>query len=426
MNKITPNPGGSAAVECAPTEEDFNGIDPIFTDNGKAIQVAGKSIAEAVSIAGGTPCYVYSREVMQGQVAKLRAVLPDSIKLLYSIKANPNPLVVATLASCVDGFDVTSQDELRIAIGAGVGKTIQFSGPGKSRSDIETALAADAVLNVESSLQFEHVLEASRALNKSPRICIRVNPSFLPGGAGLRMTGKPSQFGVFANDIEDLLAAMEVEGIAPIGFHFYWGTQLLNGATIGEIQLAIWDMAKSWIEKFGLPIHHLNLGGGIGIPYHKGDSDADLAPIGAALEQIVSEYALIRPDGRICLELGRYFVGPSGVYVTSVLDKKSYDTETFVVTDGGLHHNLAATGNFGQGLHRPFPCLVPDALRDAPRETITLTGCLCTPMDVFARHLSLPVLNIGDLIGIFQTGAYGLSASPNGFLSHKQANEIVL
>lgn len=391
------------------------------------MRIGGYTVADAVRIAGGTPAYLYDRSVMQDRARRFRAEMPPALKLLYSIKANPHPVVAGLMAAEVDGFDVASGSELQLAMGlAPSAARIQFSGPGKTRADVERAVAADVLINVESTAQLAMVAATGAALGKTPRVCLRVNPSFLPGGAGLRMTGKPSQFGIFADEVPALIAEARALGLDPMGLHFYWGTQLLNGATIAEIQLRTWDCVRNWIAELGLNITHLNLGGGLGIPYFAGDGTVDTAPIAQSTQTIIRSFHHHARQGDVFMELGRYLIGPAGVYVTTVLDVKRYGDETFVVTDGGMHHHLAATGNLGQGIHRPFPIVLAEKLDQPSVAKMVVTGCLCTPIDTFARGLPMPLVQIGDLMAILQSGAYGASASPTGFLSHEPARELVL
>ena len=166
--------------------------------------------------------------------------------------------------------------------------------------------------------------------------------------------------------------------------------------------------------------------GGFGIPYFPGDRPLDLSAIGANLTELMPAIEKYFPDTRVVLELGRYVVGEAGIYVCRVIDRKVSRGKTFLITDGGLHHHLAASGNLGQVIRRNYPIAIGTRIEDEPTEAVDVVGCLCAPMDVLARNSYLPVTNIDDLIVIFQSGAYGLTASPVGFLSHPVPIEVLV
>jgi diaminopimelate decarboxylase len=391
------------------------------------LMINGLTIGQSVSIAGGTPVYLYDRSLLRQRITALRAALPKTVSILYSLKANPNPAFVGGLANLVDGFDIASGSELGLAFNfAREGAVLQFSGPGKSRVDAERAMAAGAVLNVESVHQLDMVANIAGELQVKPRICLRVNPSFLPGGSGLRMTGRPTQFGISSEHIPDIIARSRSLSIEPMGLHFYWGTQLLDGNMIADIQQRSWQEARNWMTQLQLNIIHLNLGGGFGIPYFQNDERLDLVPISAGLTKIDREYKKQSPNGKLIIELGRYIAGEAGIYVSSVVDIKHSATETFLVIDGGMHHHLAASGNLGQGLPRSFPCVLPEKIKADTAVEVSVAGCLCTPIDMLARKVTLPQAEIGDLFAILQSGAYGASASPTGFLSHEPPREQMI
>ncbi len=168
------------------------------------------------------------------------------------------------------------------------------------------------------------------------------------------------------------------------------------------------------------------MGGGLGIPYFAGDTELDLAPIGAALGRRLQAVRPLLPEAQIVIELGRYLVGPAGIYVCRVIDRKISRGKVFIVTDGGLHHHLAASGNFGQVVRRNYPIVIGNRATGPADETVEVVGCLCTPIDVLGRSVALPAPEIGDLVVVQQSGAYGRSASPLNFLSHPEPAEIVV
>lgn len=388
--------------------------------------VGGTAISDAVMIAGGTPAYVYDRAMVAQTVAEARTVL-DGAELFYSVKANPFPPLLAFLAQLVDGFDVASGGELAKAVNAGkTGTELQFSGPGKDAAELRQAIAAGALLNVESPRQVEDAAAAGVDIGRQPNVVLRLNPGSLPGWSGLRMGGSGSQFGMDLADVENAVALCRARGIEPHGFHFYWGTQCLDGEKVAAAQQACWQVAQRLSDATGVRLGYLNIGGGFGIPYYRRDQALDLDPVRASIGAIRDELREREPGARLVVELGRYLVGPAGLYVTRVLDVKRSGEVTIAVTDGGMHQHLAASGNLGQGIKRSFPCYTPERMATVPEQRVRVVGRLCTPIDVLCAEALLPELRAGDLVAIFQSGAYGASASPQGFLGHEAVREILL
>ncbi len=170
----------------------------------------------------------------------------------------------------------------------------------------------------------------------------------------------------------------------------------------------------------------LNLGGGFGIPYFPGEQRLDLAPIGANLHAIVERARTDLPEASIVIELGRYLVGEAGIYVTRIIDRKVSRGQVFLVTDGGLNHHLSASGNFGQVIRKNYPVAIGNRMDSAEREIASVVGPLCTPLDLLADRMELPVAQVGDLVVVFQSGAYGASASPQAFLGHPPCVEVLV
>jgi diaminopimelate decarboxylase len=173
-------------------------------------------------------------------------------------------------------------------------------------------------------------------------------------------------------------------------------------------------------------VRSLNIGGGFGIPYFPGDAPLDLAPIGANLRSLLERAARALPGATIVTELGRYLVGEAGIYVCRVIDRKVSRGQTFLVTDGGLHHHLAASGNFGQVLRKNYTVLIGNKVRGEEQEVASVVGPLCTPLDLLADRVELAKADEGDLVVVLQSGAYGITASPLGFLSHPPPREVLV
>jgi diaminopimelate decarboxylase len=380
-----------------------------------------------------TPFYAYDRRLIAARVAQLRAVLPPAVELHYAVKANPMPAVVAALAGQVDGLDVASAGELKLALDAGADpRHISFAGPGKRAAELRQAVAAGVLVQVESARELEVLAEAQQALGCPARVALRVNPDFELKGSGMQMGGGPKPFGVDADAAPAVLARMGALGLAFEGFQVFAGSQNLRGAQIALAQQQSYALARRLAADAPAPVRFLNLGGGFGIPYFPGEQALDLAPVAEALAGLVAQAATDLPHARLVVELGRYLVGEAGVYVARVIDRKVSGGQVFLVTDGGLHHHLAASGNFGQVLRRNYPVAIVPATRAAPvdatmkTERVSVVGPLCTPLDLLADRMELPVAAVGDLVVVFQSGAYGASASPQAFLGHPAVVEILV
>lgn len=386
--------------------------------------VALPRLAERV---GSTPFYAYSRAVMTDTVARLRRALPAAVKLHYAIKANPMPAVVQHMAGLVDGFDVASGQELKVALDAPVRpEQVSFAGPGKTAAELRQAAAAGIVISIESAHQLEMLAGIAREMGLRPPVILRVNPDFELRAAGMQMGGGPKPFGIDAEQLPALLKSMADLPVEFLGFHIFSGSQNLNAQSIIETQSRSLDLAVELARSAPGPLRLLNIGGGFGIPYFSGDAELDVAPIGTALGARLAQLETELRGTEIVIELGRYLVGPAGIYVCRVIDRKVSRGKTFIVTDGGLHHHLAASGNFGQVVRRNYPIMIATHRPGAAEEALEIVGCLCTPIDVLGRAVKLPTPEIGDLVVLLQSGAYGRSASPLGFLSHPEPVEIVV
>ena len=391
------------------------------------LTIGGIPASRLAARVGGTPFFAYDRARVAGRVAALRQALPASVDLHYSLKANPMPALVGYLGRLVDGFDVASAGEMKIALDAGMApERVGFAGPGKSDAELRQAAAADVIVSLEGQGEPERLHEAGCAVGCRPSVMVRVNPAFDARAGGLRMGGGPKPFGIDEEDVPALLRRVAALDLDFAGFHLYWGSQSLDAARIAEAQEQAMSAFLKLAAMAPAPPRLFNLGGGFGIPYAAGDPALDLPAAARNVAAAAARLAQQLPDARLILELGRYLVGEAGVYVCRVLDRKVSRGEVFLVTDGGLHHHLAASGNFGQVVRRNYPVAVATRPIDGPRETTTIAGRLCTPLDVLARKAELAVAAPGDLIAVFQSGAYGASASPAGFLSHGAAPEILI
>ena len=389
--------------------------------------VGGLPLAQLAERVGQTPFYAYDRQLIKQRVAELRAALPASVKLHFAMKANPMPAVVGYMAGLVDGIDVASAGELKVALDAGTDPhEISFAGPGKREVELRQAVAAGILINIESFREVELLGAISRELSLPARVAVRVNPDFELKGSGMKMGGGPKQFGVDAEQVPELLALIRKTGLDFEGFHLFAGSQNLKAESICEAQQKSYELALKLAAQAPSPVRFLNLGGGFGIPYFPGEQVLDLAPIGDNLRMLAKRAEQDFPQASLVIELGRYLVGEAGIYVTRVIDRKVSRGQVFLVVDGGLNHHLSASGNFGQVIRKNYPAAVGTQMNAEQTEVASVVGPLCTPLDILADKMPLPLAYPNDLIVIFQSGAYGASASPQAFLGHPAVVEVLV
>jgi diaminopimelate decarboxylase len=390
------------------------------------LAIAGKTSSALIAEAGSTPLFVYSSKHIRRRVGEVMNALPSRVALHYAIKANSYTPVLELMSELVDGFDIASAGELGMAIEAGVDPSrISFAGPGKRDTELEAAIAAGVTLNLESENEASRALTIADRLGAVPRLAIRVNPDFDLKGSGMKMGGGAKPFGIDADRVPDLARRIIAAGAEWRGFHIFAGSQALDAAAIAETQAQTLELAARLADASGAALPHCNLGGGFGIPYFPGDEPIDLKHVGEALGERLSNLPGVLESTQFCVELGRYLVGEAGVYLTRIVDRKESHGETFLVVDGGLHHQLAASGNFGTVVRRNYPVAIASRFDAEPAEEASVVGCLCTPLDRLAEKGHFPRAEVGDLVAVFCAGAYGASASPSQFLGHGPAAEML-
>ncbi|MDE2598521.1 MAG: pyridoxal-dependent decarboxylase, exosortase A system-associated [Rhodocyclaceae bacterium] len=388
--------------------------------------LGGRTLDAVAAELGSDAFYAYDRGRMEARVAALRRALPPCIGLHYAVKANPLPELVTFMASLVDGLDVASRREMQLALNSGMrAASVSYAGPGKGMQDLRDAVAAGILINVESPREIERLAQIAAETGQTARIAVRVNPAFELRGAGMRMGGGAKPFGIDEEALPALLPTLQRPGLRFEGFHLYCGSQSLNASAIAESLQQGYALALRLAAWAPAPVLSLNLGGGLGIPYFPGERPLDLAPIAAALDKIATDAAMQMPQARLHLELGRYLVGEAGIYATRIVDRKVSRGETFLITAGGMNHHLAASGNLGQVIRKNYPVVIGNRLEGSELERVHIHGPLCTPLDVLAQGVVLPRAEPGDWVVVFQSGAYGYSASPHGFLSQPLPSEIL-
>ncbi len=391
------------------------------------LAIAGKQASALVEQAGDTPLFVYDRGLIAKRIVDLRVALPADVDIHYAVKANPMPALVGWMAGQVDGLDVASAGELRVALAAGADPArISFAGPGKRDRELEAAIDAGILLNLESESELERAAAIAGRRGKPLRVAVRVNPDFELKGSGMRMGGGAKPFGVDAERVPALLARIAALGARFEGFHVFAGSQNLSAEALIDAQAKTLDLVTRLAEAAPVAPRHVNMGGGFGIPYFPTDVPLDVAAVGKALGERLAARPAVLADTRFNLELGRYLVGEAGVYLTRVVDVKVSHGETFVIVDGGLHHQLAASGNFGTVVRRNYPVANASRFEAPPGEPVNVVGCLCTPLDRLADKAALPMTQVGDLVAVFMAGAYGLTASPTAFLGHETPGEMLV
>ncbi|MBX7493221.1 pyridoxal-dependent decarboxylase, exosortase A system-associated [Qipengyuania sp. 1NDW9] len=408
MKPIGPIPAGFTAIE-------------------GELAISGRRTSELVEEAGRTPLFVYSKSMIEQRLADLRAAMPDGLKVNYAIKANSYAPLLEYISPLVDGLDIASGGELEMLQELGIdGSRISFAGPGKRDEELEAAIRAGVTLNLESENEARRALAISEKIGVTPRLAIRVNPDFELKGSGMKMGGGAKPFGIDAERVPALARQIVDAGCDWRGLHIFTGSQALSAEAVTEAQSNILDLAIRLANEAGVGLPKLNMGGGFGIPYFNGDTPLEIVRVGNALRELFKKHSQDIAETELFIELGRYLVGEAGVYLTRIVDRKESHGETYLVTDGGLHHQLAASGNFGTVVRRNYPVAIASYFAAEPTEVANIVGCLCTPLDRLADKAHVPKADVGDIVAVFCAGAYGASASPSAFLGQGPAAELLV
>lgn len=401
-----------------------------FGAAGGELLVGGVPVGE-IAERHGTPLFIYDSGVLQRQWVALRDALPERFDIFYSIKANPNQAFLRFFLERGCGLEIASGGELCQALAAGCEpERIFFAGPGKSEAELAAALSAGVgEIHVESLLEAERIDHLARRRGRPARIALRVNPSAEVAGGSMRMGGRPAPFGIDEDQLDAV--AEQIAGLRSlevVGLHLFLGTQILDHQVLILQYRAGLETARRLAAKLNKPLDTIDFGGGLGVPYFAHEQCLDLAQLRRGLAALVDEVAAdpVLAAARLIVEPGRFLAAEAGIYVARVSDVKVSRGKKFVITDGGMHHHLAASGNLGQTIKRNFPVAVVNKLDLPGSEVVDVVGPLCTPLDVLARGIHLPPAGVGDLIGVFQSGAYARTSSPLGFLSHPTPPEVLV
>jgi diaminopimelate decarboxylase len=378
----------------------------------------------------GTPLFVYDQSIMERKWKVLRSIFPG-FDIHYSVKANPNLNVLAFFLAQGAGLEIASAGELYQAREAGCpAHRMVFAGPGKTPAEIHHALC-DGVgeLHAESLVELEKIATVAEHLGQRAPVAVRINPEADVQGGAMRMGGKPAPFGI---DEELLDSALDVllsrHSLEFRGIHLFAGTQILDAQVLLAQYRKGVEVAKRVVARTGKPLHSLDFGGGLGVPYFSNEHPLNAEELSAGVAEL-EETIASDPDfagTRRVIEPGRYLIAEAGVYLSRVLDVKQSRGKKFAILDGGMNHHLAASGNLGQTIKRNFPIAVANKRDEPEGDPIEIVGPLCTPLDTLGRAVTLPTVEVGDLIAVFQSGAYARTASPLGFLSHPSPPEVMV
>ncbi|MCC6915769.1 pyridoxal-dependent decarboxylase, exosortase A system-associated [Nitrosomonas sp.] len=398
-----------------------------FPIHDNCLVIGGISLARLAQRIGSTPFYAYDRQLISARVQSLRQHLPANIHLHYAMKANPMPAVVQHLAGLVDGIDVASTGEMKVALDAGVApEAISFAGPGKSRQELACAIAAGIILNVESEYELETIAQLAKETGFQASVAVRVNPDFELKSSGMKMGGGSKQFGIDAERVPAVLQRIAQLKLDFEGLHIFSGSQNLRVEAIQEAHEKTLQLGLQLAAVSPVPVRTINIGGGFGVPYFPGENPLDLGAVGNNLQHLLAAIPVRFSTIRFIIELGRYIVAEAGIYVCRVLERKISRGQVFLITNGGLHHHLAASGNFGQVIRKNYPVAIGNKMGINDTETVSVVGPLCTPLDLLADRMALSRAEPGDWVVVFQSGAYGLTASPVAFLSHPAPLEVLV
>lgn len=361
-----------------------------------------EEIAEAV----GTPVYIYSQATLERHFQVLDQALAGTDHLIcFAMKANPSLAVAQTFAKLGAGADVVSEGEARIAMAAGIApEKIVFSGVGKTEAELTFALEAGiGQLNLESAEELAELSEIATRLGKKAKIALRVNPDVDAGTHAKITTGlKENKFGIDWTEAHNVYKkAMRLSGIEVVGVAVHIGSQLTDLQPFKDAFLRVRDLV-AMLKADGIPIRHIDLGGGLGVPYEPGVNETP--PLPADYAKVVK--STVGDLGcKLVFEPGRLLVGNAGLLMTRIVRLKEGAVKSFVVVDAGMNDLMRPA--LYDAYHDIMPVKEPKA--GAARHAVDVVGPICESSDVFASGRLLPHLAKSDLLAFGTAGAYGAS-----------------
>lgn len=373
-----------------------------------------------------TPFYLYDKLKIIENKRKLNDCIGKSAQLFYSMKANPNPYICSILAREGCGVEVASAGELKIALQSGFHrKKIIFSGPGKSRNELEYAILNDIkIINVESLLEIEIINTIAKKQNVVMDIALRINPSDMSSNAVYKMTGISSQFGIEEVYVDEIIKIIKNKlNVQLIGVQIYMGTQILSYKEIYNNTKKAIEKSLALAEKYQFPLKYINVGGGFGVPYFKGEEELDIICLKENLKNVFRKNNSNLRKTEVIFESGRYILANAGVMVVKILYEKKSRGVNYLICDGGSNIHSAAAF-LGRYIRDNFPSRILN--KNGDQKEVVITGPLCTPADVLGNHIKVSEhTTVGDHVVILNSGAYGLSYSPVNFLSHPLPRELL-
>lgn len=376
----------------------------------------------------GSPAYVYDVAAARASYALLRAAIPAIVDVAYSLKANPHPALVRTLAESGCCLEVSSAGELAVA--AAAGRPLIFTGPGKSDAELSMAIGHGCVISVESPTELARIRAIAERLSvdwSGIEVILRINPDEGFDLSGVSMAGE-TPFGFSAAASHTWKQELERTGVRAVGYHVYGGSNMTGVDGLVRYFRAAVECITQVNRLVGLDVRILDLGGGFPAPYASPGTNIALGGLREALDDLFTA-EIFGSDGdrpRIVVESGRFLTATCGTLVTAVRDiKYSAGGTRFVVLDAGVNHlgGMSALRRIPPAVAVPAAVTSPGSA-DRPAR---LVGPLCTPLDVLNLRAMLPdALSIGDVLAIPNVGAYGLTASLIGFLGRELPVEIVV
>lgn len=393
-------------------------IDEYFLMGG-AFSADGLGIDEIVA-AHGTPLYLYSAGVMAGKWERLTSHFPG-FEVLYSLKANPSLALCGRLHTLGARADISSLGELATALRAGFGgDEIVFVGPGKMRQDLEAAIRTGVYAIVaESSYELAMIESICLDLSRPANVLLRLNTLEQPSAPEM-MVGGASKFGFDEEDVVGQVREVRLDKARLIGIHVYSASQVLDPWFISGHLEYVADLAVRLAAELDFDVECVDFGGGFGVPYEDGESELDLEPISRVASHTRRKLHEASPGCRLIFEVGRYLVAESGIFIARVLRVKESRGTTFVITDGGMNHFTRPVF-----MHVNHPIRILNKMGDARDTKCSIAGPICSPIDMIGHDVMLPRPEPGDIIGVFNAGAYGYTMSMTDFMSLGAPAEVL-
>lgn len=389
----------------------------------------GSAELHALAERYGTPFYLYDADVVADRIRLVRHAFKNDVKVFYAVKANPNLELLRAVSGVADGLDISSGGELEQARLAGFDMArLSFAGPAKSAEELAAAIQQGVgCISIESLRELQQCVDISRRVGIRANIALRINPLLLNRSFGLKMGGRPVQFGIdeeqLGHALERLIANLDWLNFR--GIHVYAGSQCFDAAGIADGVMNTLRMVQAIETSTSLACKSINLGGGFGVAAGEHSRELDIGELASALLPLLREFGRTGQQEReIVFELGRFLTANAGLYVTRVISSKESRGKSFYMVDGGLNHHLAAAGTFGAALRSNY------ALRnlsrpDAPKVQCSIAGPSCNPTDLLGIDVEIPRPELDDLIGVPGSGSYGFTASPLLFLGRRTPVELV-